>query len=78
MILMELSKTDYSAKSTEIKGKISSITGLGTKDTLNTVETDIPNVIDLVKKTDYDPKISDIETKYFTTLICSKFCRWNT
>ena len=38
---MELSKTDYSAKSTEIKGKISSITGLGTKDTLNTVETDI-------------------------------------
>ena len=69
---MALSKTDYSAKITEIKGKIPSITGLGT---LNTVETDTPNVIDLVKKTDYYPKISDIETKYFNTLICSKFCR---
>ena len=38
---MDSSKTDYSAKITEIKGKIPSITGLGTKDTLNTVETDI-------------------------------------
>ena len=31
------------------------------------VENKIPTVSDLVKKTDYNAEISDIETKYFTT-----------
>ena len=33
----------------------------------------IPNVIDLVKKTNLDEKLSDIETKYFTTSDYNKF-----
>ena len=43
------------------------ITGLPTTAALNVVKNKIPNGSNLVKKTDYDAKISDIETKYFTT-----------
>ena len=32
-----------------------------------------PGVCGLIKKTDYNPKISDIEKKYFTTSDYSKF-----
>ena len=42
------------------------ITGLATTAVINAVENKIGNVSDLVKKTDYDAKKSDIETKYFT------------
>ena len=34
---------------------------------MTAVESKIPNVSNLVKKTDYDLKISDIESKYITT-----------
>ena len=37
------------------------------------VENKIPDVNDLVNKTDDDAKISDIEGKYFTTSDCNKF-----
>ena len=50
-----------------IKGKIPSTTGLATTAALNAVKNKIPNVSDLVKKTGYDAKISDIESKYFIT-----------
>ena len=40
-----------------------SITGLATDSALTAVEDKIPNVSNLVKKTDYDSKISDIEKK---------------
>ena len=37
------------------------------------VENKIPDVSGLVKKTDFNPKISDIERKYFTTSDYNKF-----
>ena len=40
---------------------------------LNAVEIKIPDVINLVKKTDYDAKISDIESNYFTTSDYNKY-----
>ena len=43
------------------------LTNLATTATLIAVENKIPSVTDLVKKTDYDAKISEIENKYFTT-----------
>ena len=47
-----LKKTDYSAKITEIEGKIPSISGFTTNAPLTTVENKIPNIHSLVKKTD--------------------------
>ena len=37
------------------------------------VENKIPDVSGLVKKTDYNAQISDIETKYFTAFDYNKF-----
>ena len=51
------------AKITEIENKIYSITGLATNSALSTVENKILDVSSLLKKTDYDAKISDIEKK---------------
>ena len=56
-------KTNFNAKVTEIEGKIPSITGLATNSALTTVENKIPDVSILVKKRDYNTKISDIEKK---------------
>ena len=55
-----LKKTDYNAKITEIEGKRPSIIGLATTSALNTDENKIPNISHLVKKADYDSKLSDI------------------
>lgn len=40
---------------------------------LRQIENKIPDVIGLIKKTVYDPKILDIEKKYFTTSYHNKF-----
>ena len=40
-------------------------TAINTK--IKEVDNKIPNLSSLVKKTDYDAKISDIQGKYFTT-----------
>ena len=48
---------------TEIEGKISSITGLATNSALTAVENKILNVSNLVAKTNYNTKISEIENK---------------
>ena len=56
-------KTDFNSKITEIKGKIPSITGLATTSALTAVENKIPDVNGLIKKNDYDTKISEIEKK---------------
>ena len=56
-------KTDLNAKTTEIEGKIPSVTGLVTNSALTAVENKIPYVSSLVKKIDYDAKISEIEKK---------------
>ena len=59
--------TTLNNKIDEIKNKIPSITNLALTAALTTVENKIPNVSDLVKKTDYDAKISEIENKYFAS-----------
>ena len=55
-----LVKEDYNVKITEIEGKVPGITGLATSAVFNTVENKIYNVSNLVKKKNYDAKISDI------------------
>ena len=55
--------TDFNAKVTEIEGKIPSISDLASNSALTAVENKIPDVSSLVKKTDYNTKISDIEKK---------------
>ena len=55
-----LKKTDLNAKSTEIEGKIPSISGLAANSALTAVENKIPDVSNLVKKTNYNTKISEI------------------
>ena len=56
-------KRDLNAEITEIEGKIPSITGLATNSALTAVENKIPDVSSLVKKTDYNTKVSEIENK---------------
>ena len=46
-------------------------TAINTK--IKEVDNKIPNLSSLVKKTDYDAKISDIQGKYFTTSDYNKF-----
>ena len=46
---MDLLKTDYNAKVTEIESKIISISGLATSATLTAVKNKIPNVVNLVR-----------------------------
>ena len=58
-----LKKSDYNAKVSEIEGKILSISDLATTSALTAVENKIPSVSDLVKKTEYDTKIIDLEKK---------------
>ena len=68
-MLLGLLKTGYSAKITEIEGKIPSITGLATTAGVNAVGNKIPSISNLVKIVDYNAKISDIESKYLFHLI---------
>ena len=56
-------KTDYNAKVSEIEGKIPSITDLATNSASTVVENKTCNVSNLVRKTDCDTKISEIEKK---------------
>ena len=58
--------TAFNAKINEVKNKIPNITNLATTTALIAVENIIPNVSNLVKKTDYDTKISEIENKITT------------
>ena len=69
--------TTLTDKTNEVKGEVPSITNLATTAALTTVENKIPNVSNLIKKTDYNTKISKIEkkitdhdhsNKYITTL----------
>ena len=58
---------------TEFEGEIPSIAGLATTAALNAVENKTPNASDLVKKAEYDAKISDIEKIYSTTSEYNRF-----
>ena len=68
-----LKKTDCNAKITKIEGKIRTTPGLVTNAALTPVENKIPDISNLVKKTDYDAKILDIKCKYFSTADYNKF-----
>ena len=59
-------KKDYEAKINENKGKIPSITAANE---LNDVEKKIPSVSTLVKKADYDTKISKLRKNILQLLI---------
>ena len=67
-------KISYIAKISELEGKIPSNTNLATTAPLTIVENEIPDVNNLVKKeTNYDAKILDLKSKYFTTPDYNKF-----
>ena len=63
MLVTWLKQTDFNAKVTEIDGKIPSISGLATNSALTAAENKIPDVSSLVKKTDDNTKICEIEIK---------------
>ena len=68
MVHLLKNKLINNAKINEIEGKMPSVTGLATDAVFNIIENKIPTlVIQSKKKTDYEARISDIETKYFTT-----------
>ena len=74
LVLEDLSKeTNYNAKITEVEAKILGISGLATTAALTVVENKIPDISNLVKKTDYDAEILDIKPKYFTTAHYNRF-----
>ena len=56
-----LKKKDYNTKITVRKGKIQSVSGLGTNVALTAVENKIPYVNNFIKKTDYNAKTTEIE-----------------
>ena len=56
-------KTILNTKMNDVKIEIQSISGLATTSTLAAVENKVPNVSSLVKKTDYDLKVNEIEKK---------------
>ena len=70
-----LKKVDCNAKISKIESKIPSISGLAIKCALTAIEDEIPGISSLVKKTDYNTKISENEKevtdhnhgKYITT-----------
>ena len=58
------SKTTLNGKINEVKVEIPNITNLATTSALTAVENKIPSVNNLVKKTDYNTKISHIEKQF--------------
>ena len=62
-ITPEATITALNTKINEIKGKITSFTDLVTTTVHTSVEIKIPNVTNLVKKTDCNTKIREIENK---------------
>ena len=68
-------KTDYNANVTEMEGKILGITGLAANAALTAVENKMLDASKLVKKTDYDTKIPDIENNYITTADYNKLTK---
>ena len=61
--MIQVKKTDLNPKITEIENKIPSISGLATNSALTAVENKIPSLSNLITKTDYNTKISEIKKK---------------
>ena len=60
-------RTDYNAKNKDIEDKVPDNTNLATTAALTVVEDKIPNTGYLVKKADYDTKMSEIDKKYIAS-----------
>ena len=58
--------TSLNPKISDIKNKIFNITNLASTTALTAAENKIPNVSNLVKQSDYNTKISEIENKITT------------
>ena len=58
-----MTKTNLNTKINEVKNEIPSVTDLVTTSALTTVENKIPSISNLVKKTDYDTKVTEIENR---------------
>ena len=56
-------KTKYNTDKIELENKILDTSSLATMTALTSAENKIPSVSNLVKKTDYNTKITDIENK---------------
>ena len=56
-------KASLHAEINEVKGKIPNITNLAATSALTAVENKIPSVSNLVRETDYNTKINEIEKK---------------
>ena len=61
LILVSQLNSDYNAKISELENKIPSISGLVTTSPLTAAENRISSVSNIVKKTDCDTKISELE-----------------
>ena len=63
------SNASLNAKINEVQSEIPSVTNLAATAALTTVKNKIPNVSDLVKKADFDVKISEMEKNILLILI---------
>ena len=62
-----VNKKDYKATIKDIEDKLLDISTLAATTAVTAVKNKVPNVSDLVKETDYDNKIKETQSKYFTT-----------
>ena len=65
-------RTDYNARNKDIEDKVPDNTNLATTAALTAVEDKIPHTGDLVKKADYDTKMSEIDKNILLLLIITK------
>ena len=61
--ISNLAKGSLNTKINVVKNEIPSINGLATTSALTTVENKIPSISNLVRKTDYDTKVGEIENR---------------
>ena len=61
--ILDVTKLVKKTKLTELENKIPDVSGLATKAALTAIENKIPDAGSLVKKTDYDTNISELENK---------------
>ena len=71
-------KKIYDNKISDIEGKIPSIAGLANIAALGAFEKKITHANDLLKKAEYDSKLSEIEKICFITSNYNKFTNWYT
>ena len=71
--------TDFvkETKLTELENKITDVSSLATTWALTAVENKIPDVSSLVKKTNYEQQIRELEKKLSSSLICCSYTDHN-